>query len=135
MRSHVEFRSGKFPPYDGEDEEINPGRFGKRLAEHLAAELQRRGWPVEELYSEDWGWVIPIRNEGFPLWVGCGNHEEWPDGFLCFVEPKKPLVRRWFRSIDTTPVVGRLTEALDDILRSDVDVRAVRWWTDEEAGA
>jgi hypothetical protein len=32
METHVEFRSNRFPPYDGEEEQINPGLYGKRLA-------------------------------------------------------------------------------------------------------
>jgi hypothetical protein len=34
IRTHVEFRSNKFPPYEGEEEQINPGLWGKRLAEY-----------------------------------------------------------------------------------------------------
>jgi len=33
MRTHVEFTSTAFPAYPGEDQEINSGIFGKRLAE------------------------------------------------------------------------------------------------------
>ena len=33
MKTQVEFRSDKFPPYEGEEEQINPGLWGKRLAE------------------------------------------------------------------------------------------------------
>ena len=32
MKTQVEFRSKKSPPYDGEEEQINPGLWGKRLA-------------------------------------------------------------------------------------------------------
>jgi len=35
MKTQVEFRSSKFPPYEGEQEQINPGLWGKRLAEYL----------------------------------------------------------------------------------------------------
>jgi hypothetical protein len=73
--------------------EINPGRFGKRLAEYLSAELGRRGERVGELFAEDWGWVVPIENVGFDLWIGVGNYEEYPDGFLCFIEPHTEHVR------------------------------------------
>ena len=33
MKTQVEFRSSKFTPYEGEQEQINPGLWGKRLAE------------------------------------------------------------------------------------------------------
>jgi hypothetical protein len=36
MRTHVEFISTDFPSYENEEEQINPGRFGKRLADFLA---------------------------------------------------------------------------------------------------
>lgn len=135
MRTHVEFRSSLFPPYQGEEEEINPGRYGKRLAEYLALELRRRGFDVGESSPEDWGWVVPIRNEGFPLWVGCSNYEEWPDGYLCFIEPRKPRIRRGFRTFDTTAVVGRLADSIDEVFRIDPGIRDVRWWTEGESGA
>ena len=33
VKTQVEFRSRKFPPYEGEQEQINPGLWGIRLAE------------------------------------------------------------------------------------------------------
>ena len=43
MKTQVEFRSSKFSPYEGEEEQINPGLWGKRLAELLGAETIRKG--------------------------------------------------------------------------------------------
>ena len=99
MLSHVELRSNAFPAYESEAEEINPGRFGKRLAEFLIEGLKKRGQPVGDLIAEDWGWEIPIENAEFRLWVGVGNHEEYPDGFMCFIEPHKEYVRKFFKKI------------------------------------
>ena len=62
MKTQVEFRSGKFPPYDGEQEQINPGLWGKRLAEYLREKLQTDGIKTGDIYSEDWGWALPIQN-------------------------------------------------------------------------
>ncbi len=60
MRTHIEFRTDKFPEYEDEDIEdaVNPGRFGRRLAEHLQAKLPERGVLTEEPFAEDWGWVV-----------------------------------------------------------------------------
>ncbi len=33
MLTHMEFRSDRFPPYEGEEQQVNPGLWGKRLAE------------------------------------------------------------------------------------------------------
>ena len=40
MKTQVTFRSNKFPPYEGEQEQINPGLWGKRLAEYLVPSLR-----------------------------------------------------------------------------------------------
>ena len=116
MRTHMEFYSFEFPPYPEEEGLINPGRFGKRLAEHLCSSLSQQGFAVGKLRREDWGWVIPIKNELFPLWIGCGNYGEFENGFLCFIEPSKPFIRRWFKKIDTRDVVEKLATAIEESL-------------------
>jgi len=67
MKTQVEFRSDKFPPYDGEQKEINPGLWGKRLAEYLQNNLAHYGVKVTGIGSEDWGWMVELENEEFPL--------------------------------------------------------------------
>jgi len=131
MKTHVEFRSAKFPPYDGEEEKINPGLWGQRLAEYLAAKLKEHGIETEAMNPEDWGWYIPIRNEGFRLALCCGHQNGDADEFLCFIDPWKPTIRKWFKKIDTTVQVGRVAEALEKILASDPDIRDVKWWTEQ----
>jgi hypothetical protein len=132
MRTHLEFRSNAFPACPGEEEEINPGRYGRRLTEHLAAALPGCGFEVIDKGAEDWGWRIDLRNEGFPLWIGCGNYEEYGDGFLCFIEPSKPFVRRWLKRIPTEAVVERLASALEQILVGGGKAREARWWSEAE---
>jgi hypothetical protein len=133
MRTHVEFRSGKFPPYPGEEAEVNPGLWGKRLAEYLCTQLRARGVMLGEIYAEDWGWEVPVQNDAFPMWIGCGRYQEYPDGYLVFIEPSRPTVRKGlFRRIDTTADVERVAGILDGILRSDSEIREVRWWSENE---
>ena len=132
MRSHVEFRSTAFPAYPGEEEEINPGRFGKRLAEFLAEELKQRGFAVRGIGAEDWGWQVELENEAFPLWVGCGNYEEGENAFLCFIEPSKPILRKWFKKIETSEVVERVALALDASLQASGKVSGLKWWAEDE---
>ena len=133
MRTHVEFRSSAFPPEPGEDTQVNPGRWGRLLAEYLRSELTRRGLPGGPPFAEDWGWAVPLDNVAFPLWVGCGNYEEYPDGFLCFIEPRKPYVRRLLTRIDTTFRVEEVAVALEASLREHSETRDLRWWSDERA--
>jgi hypothetical protein len=127
MKTQVEFRSSSFPPYEGEEEQINPGLWGRRLAEYLAQKLADRGIETGEMVAEDWGWYLPVRNEGFRLGLGCGHQEGDDDEFLCFTEPSTPVVKKFFKKIDATPQLTRLTDALQQILASDPDVRDIVW--------
>jgi len=67
VKTQVEFRSSKFPPYEGEEEQINPGLWGKRLAEYLVQKLAERGIETEEMVAEDWGWYVPAPK------IACAN--------------------------------------------------------------
>ncbi len=132
MQTHVEFRSDRFPAYDGEEEQVNPGLWGKRLAEFLRDNLRKEGVETEEPIAEDWGWIVPVVNEQFRLWIGCANYQEYPDGFLCFIEPHTPFVRKLLKKIDTQERVGSLRRAIDKILSEATDIRDKRWWTYDE---
>ena len=133
MKTHVEFRSARFPPYEGEEAQINPGLWGRRLAEYLKAQLATRRMATGEVIVEDWGCALPVQREPFDLWIGCGHQYGDDDVFLCFIEPSKPTIRKWFRKIDTTVHVGRVAALLDEILRADPDIRDVHWLSEGEA--
>ena len=127
MQTHVEFRSDRFPPVEGEDDAGNPGRHGKLLAQFVKRGLDERGLATDEPIAEDWGWCVPVKNEPFRLWVGCGNYEEYPDGFLCFIEPHKPVIWKSFKKIDTTERISAVRRALDDLLNAE-GIRDKKWW-------
>jgi hypothetical protein len=133
MKTHVEFRSDKFPACEGEEEQVNPGLWGKRLAEYLVEKLNSAGIATEEPIPEDWGWCIPVKNEAFPLFIGCGHQYGDADEFLGFVHPDKPTIRRWFKKIDTTAEVGRVADALEKILTADPEIREIRWQDGEKS--
>jgi hypothetical protein len=127
MKTQVNFRSQKFPPCEGEEEQINPGVWGKRLAEYLVAKLNERGIATGEINAEDWGWYVPVQNEGFRLAVCCGHQDGDADEFVCFTEPSHPIIKKLFKRIDATPELGRLVAALEQILASDPAITDVVW--------
>ena len=131
MITQLEFQSEAFPPLPGEEEKINPGRFGKNLADFLAAELPKHGFKMSLIDFEDWGLRIELENDAFPLWIGCGNYDDEVNGFYCFIEPAKPVIRKWFAKIDTTTVVARLATALQSILLDSGKVSNFRWVADD----
>lgn len=112
---------------------MNPGRFGKRLAEFLAAQLPTFGFVVGSIGAEDWGWMVEVASAAFPLWIGCGNCDEKSNAFPCFIEPSKPYIRKWLSRIDTTQRVEELAVAMDAILVSSGKVSELRWWAEDEA--
>ena len=135
MRTHVQFTSDAFPPFPGEDEEINPGIWGKRLAEFIVPKLREHGIATGEFHAEDWGWEIPVKNHAFPIFIGCSNQTE-PGGneFLCFIHPAKPQIRRrLFKKVSTVSDVARVSDALDQILRSHPEIRNLRWMPEDGA--
>lgn len=127
MQTQVTFRSAKFPPYEGEEDQINPGLWGRRLAEYLVARLAEQGIETEPLVAEDWGWYVPVKNEGFRLALCCGHQDGHDDEFLCFTEPSRPVVKKFFKQIDATPQLTRVTTVLQQILARDPDIRKVVW--------
>ncbi len=127
MKTFVEFRSKKFPPYDGEEEQINPGLWGKRLAEYLVQKFSEKGIRTDPIIAEDWGWYIPVPNDGFRLAVCCGHQYGDNDEFVCFTEPRTPVVKKLFKKIDATGQLTRLTEAMRQILSEDPEITDVVW--------
>ena len=122
MKTHFEFRSAKFPPYDGEEDEINPGVWGRRLAEYLVEKLLAAGIETEAPIAEDWGWYVPVRNDRFRLAICCGHQSGDDDEFLCFTDPSTSQVRKGFKKIDVTAELTRLTEAIHQILSTDPEI-------------
>jgi hypothetical protein len=132
MQTHVEFRSDRFPALEGEEKLVNPELWGKQLADFLRAGLRGQGFETKEPVAEDWGWVVPVVNKSFRLWIGCGHYQECPDGFLCFIEPHTPFVRKLFKKIDTRERIAALRQAMDKVLAEDAGISSKRWWTYEE---
>ncbi len=89
--------------------------------------LKGTGIETEEIIPEDWGWCIPIKNDGFRLAICCGHQNGDDDEFLCFTDPDKPIVKKFFTKIDATEQLGRLVAAMAKILAADPDIRDVEW--------
>ncbi len=67
MKTRVELRSSKFPTYEGEQEQINPGRWGKRLADYIVRKLSEKGIKTEEIIAEDWDGTLRCRTRNLGL--------------------------------------------------------------------
>jgi hypothetical protein len=83
--------------------------------------------PITQLCAEDWGWYIPIKNEGFRLAICCGHQNGDDDEFLCFTDPDKPVAKKLFKKIDATEQLRRLVGTMEKILAADPGIRDVEW--------
>jgi len=57
----------------------------------------------------------------------CGHQNGDDDQFQCFTEPSTPKVKKFFRTIDASPQLTRLLEAVRQILEADPDIREIVW--------
>ncbi len=74
--AYIHFKSDSFPIIPGEDEETNPGLFGKSLAEWLSLRLQEKGLALEAIIAEDFGWCVPVPCPPYRAYVACGVSRE-----------------------------------------------------------
>ncbi|MDR2860707.1 MAG: hypothetical protein LBV66_02600 [Elusimicrobiota bacterium] len=133
LRSQVKFHSAKFPAYPNEEEKVNPNLWGKRLAEYIRGKLESEGIKTGEIYSEDWGWAVPVEHPLVSVWIGCGHDQEYIDGYFVFIEPSKPIVKKYFfKKIDMSAVIIRLADVLDKVLSSDPEIHGLCWYNKDE---
>ena len=76
--------------------------------------------------------MVELENEEFPLWIGRGHQNGEHNELLCFIEPSKPFIRRWFKKFDTRVRVINAADALRKILESDSDIYDIKWSSDIE---
>lgn len=127
MRSQVTFTSDFFKPTPGEDEQTNPGRFGKLLAEWLAEHLKARGVPVEDVIPEDFGWVVLLFRKPFTLWLGCGNTEGSTTEWSVFAVAERSLAQRLLRRIDPVSEAEKLMANVAELVPLIPRVSNVTW--------
>ena len=133
------FTSELFEVEKGEDEETNPGCYGKSLANWLCSKLIVLGYDAEVI-PEDWGWCIMCVYGDYLLWVGCGAVQT--DELEELIEKEKtPLssniiwhsfttieipffmfkshIRKWSGKLDIRSPLEKLNKDLDNIMQSE----------------
>jgi len=80
----LEFESSAFAVTPGEDEETNPGVYGKALARWLVEQLRAAGFSVGDVTAEDFGWCVPVASEPHALYVACASTGKRPDQWRVF---------------------------------------------------
>lgn len=116
---------------------VSLGR-GRPLALWLRSQFEGRGYAVEDVFHEDWGWCVMCQSKPFKLWIGCGavdavNGESGglvpPEGSIvwhCFSVVEVSWLARVLGRVDTAAAMRRLDADLRDVLDSHpADIRLV----------
>ena len=127
------FTSSIFQVEPGEDDEINPGRYGRQLALWLTARLEELGYKVEPVIAEDWGRCLMLSREPFSLWVGCGNVDDLSEDeaspskivWHCFPVAEVSFFKRIFGKPDTAVALAKLDADLKAILGGEAAITMV----------
>ena len=138
MSNDYLFKSTRFQIEPGEDNETNPRRYGRQLAHWLKSEFEKKGYPVEDVIAEDWGWCVMCQREPFLLWVGCGNQDDSlttsesdppPKSsdviWQCFTFVEVPFFKRVFKKINTDQSLAKLDSVLSQILKSENSIQFI----------
>jgi hypothetical protein len=122
----LEFESSAFPVIPGEDEEINPGIYGKALAQWLAEQLRAAGYSPGEVIAEDFGWCVPVKSEPHSLYVACASTEERPNHWRVFAFTEGGMMARLLGKDRSAETLSTLFAALRRCLESAPIVRGLR---------
>ena len=89
MSPMLSFDSTAFPVMDGEDDETNPGIFGKALAEWLSVRLNEHGVKTNPPFAEDWGWCVELANQKYRTGLACASEDNSKTAWrvYAFLEP------------------------------------------------
>ena len=125
-------KSVMFTPVEGEDQDTNPGCFGKAFSDWVCSALEGQGFDVEGAIPEDWGWCVMVARDPYLVWVGCGNVQEDPLPheltWHCFVVTEVPFWRfwvRWTHSSEIRRSVGDITFALEAAFKAEPRITLV----------
>lgn len=114
----LEFASPAFAVAPGEDEETNPGIFGKALAQWMAEQLALLGFSVGEVIAEDFGWCVPIVSKSPRLYVACANAEEKENHWRVFAFAEGGALARLFGKDPSADALASLFAAVKQTLQS-----------------
>ncbi|WP_196887280.1 hypothetical protein [Aureivirga sp. CE67] len=125
MKADILIESNLFPSYKGEEELLNSGRFGKRLAEFLKSELEKENIIIKDLYPTDYSFELRIDQFEFEIFILTGNIDGELNKYLISIEPKKEFVRKWFRKIPSKKRINELYKIIEKKLTQNEEINII----------
>lgn len=108
METEIYINSILFPAYPGEEDEINHGRFGKRLAEFIQNLLIKENVEVADIYPTDYSYELRLDQFQFKVYISTGNIDGGENDFLISISPKTEFKRKIFKKIATKETVSKI---------------------------
>jgi hypothetical protein len=127
ITDQVEFSSSHFAIDPGEDDETNPGVYGRSLASWIAAQLERRGVPVEGLVAEDFGRCVMVRRRSFRLFIVCASADDGGMRWRMFIVLEQGPLSRLLRGAQAQAELARLRQQFRAIVADIPQVTDVAW--------
>jgi hypothetical protein len=121
----LKFESSAFAVIPGEDEETNPGIYGKTLASWLGEQLRLAGVAAEDAIAEDFGWCVPVKSPPYSLYVACAN-DGAADHWQIFTFVEGGLLDRILRKDKRAELLAPLCATVRRCLESSSVVHGLR---------
>jgi|SRR5207247_7233724 len=120
------FECAAFAVIPGEDEQTNPGIYGKSLAWWLAEQLRSAGVSVGTIIAEDFGWCIPVDSKPHSLYVACAGFREKQDEWRVFTFAEGRIIARLRGKDRSAESVATLFAAVRHCIESAPNIRGLR---------
>jgi hypothetical protein len=121
----LEFESSAFAVIPGEDEETNPGIYGKALAQWLGEQLATAGYSPQAVIAEDFGWCVPLESDPHSIDIACASTGEKPGEWRVFAFVERGIMARLGRDTSAETLASVFT-ALKQCLASAPIIRGLR---------
>ncbi len=115
----IHIRSSRFAIEPGEDEETNPGIYGRALSQWLAAQLPTFGWNVKGCIAEDFGRLVEIDHPKFRLFVACTNGLDGKNSWQVFTFAEGGGILGIFAKPERQRLADQLLIDVDRAIRGD----------------
>ncbi len=126
MTRYIHFYSERFKPDPGEDDEVNPGIYGKKLAAWLIDNLPKNGIKTNRMYPEDWGWEIDISKESIKGYVGVRNIDGTENEWVVFIDIRNRIIKKLLgKSQNEGKEIEAVLKGLEKILRGEASIRNI----------
>jgi hypothetical protein len=122
----IHVRSSRFAIEAGEDEETNPGIYGRALAQWLATQLPTFGWRVKSCIAEDFGRVVEVEDSRFRAFVACASGHDGADSWQAFTFVEGGGFSGMFAKSKKQHLADRLLGDVERALRNDTSTSDLR---------